>query len=287
MKAITTTRPDVMYALHNAGFGGAYYYISWPLEAAYEALHKLPTDRNLPLSLGEPEMPFCTEFHPAIYKTTSVRDAYDYYEKYGEGDPADQMFGGASSKDFAAEVSDPFCLVTEVPYFTTEKTRDETTIEKSRGQVILEGLEESEKLLEYARGVIEKTDHMVSEGLILKDAAMSFIPLLLDHMPGTRKWAESDDSMRSPATVAQRYDAKEIKLFYNALIVSMYRRAMELELAERENPVLREYYEAFDNKLDSLMDHLGEVLDYSTVPIRDLVQVQYGALLAILDALGR
>jgi len=34
------------------------------------------------------------------------------------------------------------------------------------------------------------------------------------------------------------------------------------------------------------MDEIGKALDYGTVAIRDLVQIQYGALLAVLNGLG-
>jgi len=51
MKAIETTRPDVMYSLHNAGFGGAYYYISERAEQG--RLRRTPqnSDRSRPSAL--------------------------------------------------------------------------------------------------------------------------------------------------------------------------------------------------------------------------------------------
>lgn len=287
MRAIDQTRPDIMYALHNAGFGGAYYYISDPLEPAYETFHRLPTERGLPLSLGEPEMPYCTEFHPGVYKTVSVRDAYDYYERFADGDPARRIFAGGSSKDYAAGVSDPFCLITEVPYFITAKVNNQTTVEKTRGEVIIEGIDAAEELLSFAHDVVEKTKHLVHEGPLLKDAAVTFIPHMLEDLEGMRSWAQNDEAMNEPATVAQQFDAREIKLFYNGLIISMYRRAMRMQLAAGEDTFLRSQYELLDARLDELMDRLGTVLEYEAASIRSLVQIQYGALLATLDALGR
>ena len=287
MRAIDITRPAVLYGLHNAGFGGAYYYISHPLEGAYADFHRLPLERDLPLSLGEPEMPYLTELHPAVFRSASAKEAYDYYERYADGDPAAQMFGGASCTDYAATVSDPFSLIAEVPYFKTKKIGDRTQIQQTRGEVLLSGLDAAEELLRFAQGVIDTTSELIHTGELLKDASTTFVRLLLDQGPGTRAWIEAEPSMREPATVAQKTDAEEIRLFYHCLTVSMYRRAMAMQLEQEENADLRRQYEKLDSHIDSLMDRIGDALAYETVAIRDMVQIQYGALLAALNALER
>ena len=284
MDAINRTKPRIMYSLHNAGFGGAYYYISEPLEGAYKDFHRLPLERDLPLSLGEPEMPYCVEFHPAVYKSTSVTEAYDYFEKYGKGDPAQQMFGGASSYDFSRTVSSPFCLIAEVPYFKTDKIKDKSEIVKTRRDVLLEGISRARDFLTFAGDIIKKTKPFIKEGGIFRDASSEFVELLLSNLPSMEAWAGSGEGMDAKATVAQEADSIQIRLFYNMLIVSMYRRAMNMQLAKEENPVLREAYKTLDIKLDSLADEIGEALEYGTVKIRDMIQIQYGALLAVLKA---
>jgi hypothetical protein len=80
MAALELVSPHFVYSLHNAGFGGVYYYISHDAPAAYEALHEIPRSRGLFMSLGEPEMPWAVELHPAVYKSPHITDAYDHYE---------------------------------------------------------------------------------------------------------------------------------------------------------------------------------------------------------------
>lgn len=53
MRVIDELKPELMASLHNAGFGGVYYYISHPAEPMYETLHRIPEWEGLPLQLGE------------------------------------------------------------------------------------------------------------------------------------------------------------------------------------------------------------------------------------------
>ncbi|HET6487824.1 MAG TPA: M14 family zinc carboxypeptidase [Spirochaetia bacterium] len=286
MKAIDISRPAVMYALHNSGFGGAYYYISRPLEAAYPAMHRLPKERGLPLSLGEPESPFCVELYPAVYRTTSVSDAYDYYEKFGKGDPAGFMFGGGSSRDYADTVSSPFTLITEVPYFKAAAVGDTTRIGRKRGDVVLEGLDGTAELLTFAQGIVEATLPKLGAGGKFRDASAGFIPLLLKQQDGERAWARSPEIMGQEATSAQLAHALYVGPFYTTLIIAMYRRALKAQLDQTPDPGLEGAYAQLDARIEATMAGIQEGLACTSMPIRDLVQIQYGALLAVLEGLG-
>ena len=287
MNAIEATRPSVMYSLHNAGFGGAYYYISYPLEGAYPTFHRLPQERGLPLSLGEPEVPYCQQYAPAIYRTNLVTDAYDYYEKFGKGDPAQYMFGGASSRDFADTVSKPFTIITEVPYFKSPKIGDLSKCGRTRKEIILAGVERSRQMLSFVQAVIDETLEEVKEGAILRDAAAKFAITLAKHLEGETKWANEEPGMDEEATVAQEADALYVGVFYKMLIVSMYRRALGMQIAKGASDKLVQAYKKLDQAIDGWAEEIERELKYEVVGIRDLVQIQYGALLAVLEALGK
>jgi len=286
MKAIDIARPSVMYSLHNSGFGGAYYYISRPLEAAYADFHRLPTERGLFLSLGEPETPYCKELYPAVYATNLVSDAYDYFEKFAPGDPAQYMFGGGSSRDYAETVSKPFTLIAEVPYFKAAKIADTSPIGKKRGEVVLKGIELSHELLTFAKKIMDETLPRVAAEPVLRDASSSFVNQMLKRLDGEKAWAMSPEIMAQEATAAQEAHALYIGPFYQGIIISMYRRALKAQLAVGYDARVDEAYKILDAKIDSMMEEIGEALDYGTVAIRDLVQIQYGALLAVLGGLG-
>jgi len=50
---------------------------------------------------------------------------------------------------------------------------------------------------------------------------------------------------------------------------------------------LKKAYHKLDEAVDGWAGEIEEALKYEVVPVRDLVQIQYGALLAVLDALGK
>jgi hypothetical protein len=286
MHAIETARPDVMYSLHNAGFGGVYYYISDKLEAVYQTLHRVPTERGLPMSLGEPEMPWAVEFHPAVFKVPRVTDSYDYFEKYAEGDPASYISGGASSFEFADRVSSPFCLVTEVPYFKSAKIGDTTQIEETRRQVVLQGVRRAKEILQTLDRLIGQTKADMSAGTTFLNAARAFVNSGLRALPSQERWAQQAPGMDGPATVAQEADALYVGSFYRMLLGAMLQRAFSAQLEVAPTEAVERAHEELEAHLDRWATEIEENLQYEVVPIRDLVQVQYGALLAVLEALA-
>ena len=94
MQLIDMAEPHFLYSLHNAGFGGAYFYINKPIPGLYPDLHRSIEDLGIPLSQGEPEVPWAVTYAKAIYELTRSSDAYDYYAKYTEGDPATMVLQG-------------------------------------------------------------------------------------------------------------------------------------------------------------------------------------------------
>src|SRR5690606_37540367 len=55
MRVIDELKPEFMYSLHNAEYGGVYYYLSDQAEPLYGLLGEIPGWEGLPLHLGEPE----------------------------------------------------------------------------------------------------------------------------------------------------------------------------------------------------------------------------------------
>ncbi len=157
---------------------------------------------------------------------------------------------------------------------------------KKRGTVVLDGLERSRTLLSFAKKIVDDTLALLTEEPVLRDASASFIGQMLNRMEGEKAWAMSKEIMEQEATVAQEAHALYITPFYQGIIISMYRRALKAQLAKEYNPVIEEAYKTLDSKIDAMMDDIGKALDYGTVAIRDLVQIQYGALLAVLNGLG-
>ena len=306
MAAIEQARPDILYSLHNAGFGGVFYYLSHDLKSAYEELHRIPTERGLTLFQGEPEVPWVKALYPAVYAIPKSTEAYDYFEQYGAGDPAQHMMGGASSFEYAGRFGTPICLVTEVPYYQSPKIGDTTPIGRSRRDVILEGVERGREVVALLDRLLEQTRPVMTEDSRFLRAVSAFTASQRTMLESQARWASQAEGMDQSAAVAQEADALYLGLFYRALTASMLHRAFEHQLArlaatgqeatsgqglavdrvEAENLIRRADRE-LEEALDRWMAEVEAHLPYTVIPIRDLVQVQYGALLAVMAAAGR
>jgi hypothetical protein len=288
MTALERVRPHFVYSLHNAGFGGVYYYLSHDVPGAYAALHEIPRSRGLFMSLGEPEMPWAVELHPAVYKSPHVTDAYDYFEKYGPPgkDPASLLQGGAGSFDYlhSLGLEDTLTLVTELPYFQSPVIQDTSPSGLTRREVVLAGADKTEEMATALKAVLDRVEPHVDQNERFYRTVASFAKYYDTHVETVRRWAETGEGMDEPASVAQRADELYVGTFYRLLVASMLRRSLEAHLAAREEPALRESLSVLESHLDQWASEIEDNLGSSPIPVRTLVQVQYGAMLALLGS---
>lgn len=286
MAALDAERPDVIYSLHNAGFGGVYYYISRDLKGAYQQFHALPESRDLFLSLGEPEMPWAVEFAPAVYAQPSVRDAYDYEEEFGNEPPETKIQGGGSAYDYIRSIGlgDSVLFVTEMPYFQAERIADLSEIDRSRRDVLLQGTDQAEEATTTLKAIFDEIEPRMTKDTRFLRAVRSFIEYYMKSFDSKRNWAMKADGMDQKATVAQEIDELYVGAFYRLLVSSMLRRAIDAQLAEGDDAALRAARERLEGHLEAWTQVIEDNLEYTPIPIKKLVEVQYGALLAVLKA---
>jgi hypothetical protein len=284
IRAFERAQPNLVYSLHNAGFGGVYYYLSHDLSDVYDTLHEVPKARDLALSLGEPEMPWAVTFAPAVYKTSSIAEAYDYHETYGTGSAAESIQGGGSSYDYLQSRGDPVMLIAELPYFQSHQIDDQTPTEYTRREVILAGIAESREMVDALAALLAQMAPEMTLDTRFYRTVSSFTAQIQQGLESKRAWAEKAEGMDAPATVAQEVDERYVGSFYRLLIASMLRRALELQLAETPSETLEVCQRELETLLERWTAHLEENLEYSAIPIKTLVEVQYGALLAVLGS---
>ena len=284
--ALEHARPQLVYSLHNAGFGGVYYYLSRDLKDVYEALYDLPRQRGLALSLGEPEVPWTVTFAPAVHKMLSTTGAYDYFERYGDRPPAELIQGGGSSYDFLRDRGDPLMLIAELPYFQSAAVADETPVAATRREVVLAGVAKSLELVGELNTLLARAAPEMTLDTRLYRAVGSFTVGMLQGLGSKRAWAEQAAGMDESATVAQRADALYVGPFYELLIASMLRRALDLQLDETPSGTLQACRDDLETLLERWTVYLETNLEVSAIPIKTLVEVQYGALLAVLGSGG-
>ena len=288
MDIIDETKPTFMYSLHNAGFGGAYWYITRDIPELYPSLYAAAEKQNIPLHLGEPEAPYIPEFSKAIYKMLGMKDEYDFAEKYGEGDPAETMFAGDSSDAYASQYG-TFCLVAELPYFFSPKIQDETELDFPRREAVLKGLDEmkadQDRLATYFdqyRDLCGPDNHFVK-----------IIGRSLDQREKNYKtevnFANQNPEHDKPCKVSEEFDNRIITRFYRLLSWSAAIRGAKYELEKRKGAPEAELLEKLIPEMEDILLTMAkqseEETQYSVVDIKRLVGVQLESGMVVADYL--
>jgi hypothetical protein len=166
----------------------------------------------------------------------------------------------------------------------------------------MEGVARSRQVYEVMTEALEATDGMITDptGLLLRDAVATFGESGVKSLATQERWAKETPGMEQRATVAQEVDSVHVGVFYKMLIASMLARAVDQELAAmstvtdggagsdgtaKRAKLQRTVYE-LRAAIDGWATTIEENLPYEVVPIKNLVEVQYGALLVALQAKG-
>lgn len=283
MKLIDEIKPAFIYSLHNAGFGGVYWYMSGSLPALYDDMYAAANKVQVPLNLGEPEAPYCVAFAPAIYQSLGIEQEYDYMEKYSpEGTDLSEAFKvGNCSETYARTRHGSFTLLTELPYFFDKRIMDLSEGTMPRRDAVLQSLDASEASNRYLRDTMAISQEYFAPLNPFKLALEAFTVSRSDD--ATRNMVNTDPAFAKTATVAEEFDNLLMSRFYKSLSYGMLIRANEYELdaMERSGEVNEAKKAALERARDIAIVHHKELTDalerdihYEVVPIRKLVSIQ-------------
>ena len=283
MRLIDEYRPHFIYSLHNAGFGGVYYYLSVRAPLLYPILQLYPRSLGIPLSLGEPEVPWVKQLSRAIYLMPSVRDYYDFLEAQGM-DPVEVIKHGGSSYDYAREVNPSVVeLVTEVPYLYDPKIEDLSETDVVRRKAVLDAVSWREGIYELVRKVWAKARDLVpvgercSEVGLLRESVEYFLETAPKSIEATRRWATRDPSLERRATVSEVFDNYYVTKFYTLLTLGMALRLLRRAYEQSPNPALGALAEEVEGRFLEVVEELERDRRYRVIEVRDLVRVQLAA----------
>ncbi|MEK5379799.1 M14 family zinc carboxypeptidase [Niallia sp. FSL W8-0635] len=281
MDIIDRISPDFMYSLHNAGFGGAYWYISHDIPKLYDGLRQSAIKQQVSLSLGEPEAPFIKEFSPAVFQTMGAAQHYDYLEKF-TGEPP-SFNSGTSSADYAlAKNPDCVTLLTELPYFFDARIEDMTETEVTRKEAIYQNIEINKAYYGLIKELMEMIPKISEDNSFIK-LVKQIADGLEEGTNAKQKWAESEPEFEQPAKVSHLFDNLQTAKFYNGLSLGLTVRAIDFEInrllaAETQDEgglkQLKEAKKRGEEELKKACEQLEQELDYSVIPIQKLVRIQ-------------
>lgn len=287
MQLIERTKPRFVYSLHNASFGGAYWYLSKDIPALNPLLENTAKRQNIPLHLGEAEAFYSVKYSGAVFSMLSLKRFYDVIDgKAGKLPEAQELTCGTCSNDFIEEVCDCLTLMAELPYFNDPKIADTSPSDMTRAEAVRAKHEIRAKIYDFLHDQFEKVGALFGADnpfpRLARDCMVSFLS------PKHKEDLSGPDYERI-ATVAEKFDNLFLVIYFDILNVALTLRACDRELArgERFNQTqladLKEVRAACDAELSRLCQDLEANTDYDVIEIRRLVSVQLeSALQAIL-----
>lgn len=284
MNIIDSYKPDFIYSLHNAGFGGVYYYISEEAPLIYPILYFYPKTLGVPLSLGEPEVPWARQLSRAVYKMVSTREYYDFIESQGL-DPVEVIRHGGSSYDYASRVNPGVIeLVTEVPYYYDPRIEDlrESDEKITRRKSVLDRISWSENVYEFIKSVWSRARNRIgsrdpcSESGKLIESIEYYVETMPKSLEAQKRWAATDSALDRIATVAEVFDNTYVSRFYSLLTLGMLLRLLNREY-ERYRSVSRDIVEETESRFRDILDYLESNKMYRAIEISRLVKIQLAA----------
>lgn len=281
-RLLDDTRPELLVTLHNAEMGGAYYYLSRPLPGVYDALHSLPASRGVPLHLGEPEVPFNPVYAPAVFGGITRADGYEFLVGLGL-DPTPPHSGGESSGHYAQRYG-TVSFVCELPYWSHAAAGDATPSDEPYRDLVVRAARALDATTGLLLDVLAEVDPELPAASPFVRASRAFLPDLAGAAQAELRRAEhvADDRM---ATVAEQVTAVDQDTAVRLRFGGMLLRALDGVVvsgtatagARRAHARLAETYAAWVAEADA------ERLE--TIPIADLVGIQYATVLATAYAL--
>ncbi|WP_223588887.1 M14 family zinc carboxypeptidase [Neobacillus bataviensis] len=281
MTLIKEIRPEFMYSLHNAGFGGAYWYLTHDLPELYEGLRDSAIKQGIPLNLGEPEEPFITKFSSAIFKNMTIAEAYDFIEKFSGNKP--NIKNGTSSSDYASGVTDCVTLLTELPYFFDPRIEDLSEGEITRKDAILQNVKQSQAHFDLLDQILAEVRPYISDENPFVKLVEEVIQYVKEGSEAKIKWADSNPEFEKMASRAEIFDNLQVAKFYNGLYLGLTVRTCEYEIErlKREKNsdqiALGPFMETCKKGKQLLKGYCGNLeseLDYLAIPIQKLVRIQ-------------
>lgn len=277
MRVIDDTRPAFLTTLHNGESGGVFYYLNRAEPALQAELKQLPGRFGVPLHAGEAEHPSVKRLDEAIYLAPTMEDLYDYLEARGQ-DPVPHI-GGAASDSYIKRYG-TLGLTAEIPYWTDPSAGDTSPSGQNYRDLLLGHSCLVREAHERLASVLEAVAADLTISSPFLRASRAFVPVVGELAATDARRAEEPGNDR-PATVAEVSSCADqlhsVRLRFGGIL----RRALDAELAAGNlTPAIRAQAAALADTHTAWCAEAEAGAAQELIPIRHLVAIQYGAVLA-------
>lgn len=289
MGLMEKVQPEFTYVLHNAGFGGVFWYLSKNIPEIYDAFHKAAKSKGLPLQSGG-ESELGKSFSEAIFRTTGIEEVYDYDEKIGVNNIADRLSYGTSSAAYCKQHYGAESLMTEIPYFYAPKLEDYSESDRILREVLLEKVD----FCDWSDKAIQKVLNQVTEIISPKNP---FLQMLIDFSGGQDTEIAVNSILGNPenqrlatqAEVCQEiYITKFLKLLNHATLIRMLDEELKKgHIDGEDSKFIYGCKKEAEQWFDKVLSDIENGLEYDTVPIKSAVSIQLESGIRFATALKK
>ncbi len=286
MQIIEQIQPDFIYSLHNSGFGGVYLYKPGEAPGLATPFYQLVEAQELPLHLGEPEMPMLKQRSPAIFELPSIGEIYDFIAQNTELDPAQALGYGSSSFERAQRFCSPVVLICEMPYWYCTAVNDTSPSNVIRKDAILQNVADSRRYWAEVSEIFEKVRVGLTAVNPFELALEKFIEQGQGSLTALETFANTNPDFEQVATIAEEFDNLMLSKFYQLLSTGMLVRMIETQLQIMKNsPALEKHHAKAMQKFEEDTARFESSVSYEKIPIQKLVRVQLGTALLNMSLL--
>jgi hypothetical protein len=216
-------RPVFLCSLHNATFGGVYFYVSERRPSLFRALQEAAGMLGLPLHRGEPEAPYVEAWDTGIYRLFGAPEVYDFLARHLRRDPSRELAAGTTSSDYLKRrVPEAFSLVCEVPHLTDPALSDPTPAGISRREAAQLGLARTGRIVGIVDAHFRALEPTLPPGRLAR-AIAEFTRGAADRLAARRRALEAEDYSRE-ATRAEVFDTTVCRPFHAARFLGLASR---------------------------------------------------------------
>lgn len=269
MGLIDDVRPELVASLHNANFGGGFFYVSGGTPEYWNGLTGLLERFGIAKEGGLPDLPGARTFAPAVFELSNFAATI---EALGS-DTGEALIAGGSTYDYAARHGAEG-LIVELPLWTDPRGADLSSFGQSLRAVMRSSALALEANASVIRGVLERLSCEVNNASVFYPALIDSLEMLLETV-ADRLHDDSPESLRDATKAEQFMEAislpDTLRLRAGGLLMRL--------LGECEpSPVVRRELGDFSLVFESWLDEIETDRPGTPVPIADLVSVQSAAV---------
>lgn len=281
MALFDRVQPALFVGLHNAEFGGVYFYLNSDDQVLAEALRAIPAAFDLPLDVGEPESAELVTIAPAVFRAPLARERYDYLEALGL-DPTVEA-SGAGTADYLERYGSA-TLVAELPYWTHPDASDSSASSRPYREVLSEKADALAELHDYLSDILDRAEPSLTIDSPFLRASRAFVPAMGSAAAAERARLD-DPSVDRPATVAEVFGNREVVVMFRLRFGGTLRRALAAEVeAGTATTEVRRLHRDITDWFDG-WNAAEQRDDLAAAPVANLVGVQLAAIFAAIGGL--